>query len=84
MVELRNVMSKVLAEVRRRRQQNGYWREHKAQESMPELQTSLHDIGVIRELQAQRKTEATAKAEAKKKEANSEETSSEETEPRGY
>lgn len=81
MVVLRNVMSRVLAEVGRRRQQNGKWREDKAQESMSELQTSLHDIGVIRELKAQREAEAKTKAkpEAKEKKAGSEE-----TETRGF
>ena len=81
MVVLRNVMSKVLAEVGRRRQQNGKWRKDKAQESMSELQTSLHDIGVIRELKAQREAEAKTKAkpEAKEKKAGSEE-----TETRGF
>ena len=78
MVVLRNVMSKVLAEVGRRRQQNGKWRKDEAQESMSELQTSLHDIGVIRELQAQRKAEAKANPEAKEK------TDSKETETRGF
>lgn len=81
MVVLRNVMSRVLAEVGRRRQQNGKWRKDKAQESMSELQTSLHDIGVIRELKAQREAEAKTKAkpEAKEKKAGSEE-----TETRGF
>ena len=78
MVVLRNVMSKVLAEVGRRRQQNGKWRKDKAQESMSELQTSLHDIGVIRELQAQREAEAKANPEAKEK------TDPKETETRGF
>ena len=80
MVVLRNVMSKVLAEVGRRRQQNGKWRKDKAQESMSELQTSLHDIGVIRELKAQREAEAKAKANPEAKEK----TNPKETETRGF
>ena len=78
MVVLRNVMSKVLAEVGRRRQQNGKWRKDKAQESRSELQTSQHDIGVIRELKAQREAEAKANPEAKEK------TDPKETETRGF
>ena len=80
MVVLRNVMSRVLAEVGRRRQQNGKWRKDKAQESMSELQTSLHDIGVIRELKAQREAEAEAKANPEAKEK----TNPKETETRGF
>lgn len=80
MVVLRNVMSRVLAEVGRRRQQNGKWRKDKAQESMSELQTSLHDIGVIRELKAQREAEAKAKANPEAKEK----TNPKETETRGF
>ena len=79
MVVLRNVMSKVLAEVGRRRQQNGKWRKDKAQESMSELQTSLHDIGVIRELKAQR-----AQAEAEANPETQEKTDPKETETRGF
>ena len=80
MVVLRNVMSRVLAEVGRRRQQNGKWRKDKAQESVSELQTSLHDIGVIRELKAQREAEAKAKANPEAKEK----TNPKETETRGF
>lgn len=58
MVGLRDVMSKVLQQVSRRRQQNYRKGAYSQDESMSELQASLQDIGVIRALQAQREAEA--------------------------
>lgn len=66
MVGLRNVMSKVLQQVSRRRQQDYREGAHSQDESMSELQASLQDIGVIRALQAEREAKESAEKDSKK------------------
>lgn len=68
MERLGNVVSKMLKQVQRRRQQVNRGKQDSSEEGLREMQTQLSDIGSIRDIQAHRaETEAQAKTKAQRK-----------------